>query len=386
MAASLSSNLIDALHGGLLEPSALEQLPGLQDACRGAEDLAGELVRRGWLTGYQATTLLQGQSRDLVRGSYVLLERLGEGGMGTVFKARHRRLGKVVALKVIRPERLGSPTAVRRFWREVRAVAQLDYPHIVHAYDADEIGGTHFLVMEYVAGQDLARLVESRGPLPVDLACDCARQAALGLQHAHERGMVHRDVKPQNLMLAPSGMVKILDMGLARFGQAADASQSSSHLTKDEVLMGTPDYMAPEQAVDAHTADGRADVYSLGCTFYFLLTGRVPFPGSTALKKMFKHCWVEPEPVEHLRADVGPAVAVVVRKLMAKRPESRYQTPAEAAATLLALFPAAEIVPEPPTGPGVDDWMDAWSAEVAAALVRLERRADGAQPKPTGAV
>jgi serine/threonine-protein kinase len=382
MDTGLPADLIDALRGGLLEPRALAQLPALQDACRGAEELTGQLVRHGWLTAYQADRRRQGRGADLVLGSYVLLERLGEGGMGTVFKARHRRLGKVVALKVIRPERLGSPTAVRRFWREVRAAAQLDHPHIAHAYDADEVGGTHFLVLEYVAGPDLARLAESGGPLPVDLACDCARQAALGLQHAHERGMVHRDVKPQNLLLAPGGRVKVLDLGLARFGQAADASQSSSHLTREEAVMGTPDYMAPEQAVDAHTADGRADVYSLGCTLYFLLSGQVPFPGGTALKKMFRHCWVEPEPVERLRPGVPPAVAAVVRGMMAKRPERRYQTPAEAAAALLALFPAAEVVSEEPAAPDAEDWMDAWSAEVAAALVRLDRRADGMDPMP----
>ena len=178
--------------------------------------LAGELIRRGWLTPYQVNQLLQGRGRDLLLGSYVLLERLGEGGMGQVFKARNWKLGRVVALKLIRKERLDNPDAVRRFQREIRAAAQLDHPNIVRAFDADEVDGTHLLVMEYVEGTDLAKLVKKDGPLPVDKACDYCRQAALGLQHAYERGLVHRDIKPHNLLLTPGGVVKILDMGLAR--------------------------------------------------------------------------------------------------------------------------------------------------------------------------
>ena len=166
--------------------------------------LAGELIRRGWLTPYQVNQLLQGRGRELLLGSYVLLERLGEGGMGQVFKARNWKLGQVVALKLIRKERIDDPDAVRRFQREIRAAAQLDHPNIVLAFDADEVGGTHLLVMEYVEGTDLAKLVKQDGPLPVDKACDYIRQAALGLQHAHERGLVHRDIKPHNLLLTPA--------------------------------------------------------------------------------------------------------------------------------------------------------------------------------------
>ena len=228
---------------------------------------------------------MRGRAHELLLGSYVLRERLGEGHEPGLHKARNWKLGRVVALKLIRKDRLEDGEAVRRFHREIRAAAQLDHPNIVRAFDADEIGGTHLLVMEYAQGVDLAKLVKQGGPLPVGRACDCARQAALGLQHAFERGLVHRDVKPQNLLATPVCVVKILDMGLARLGQAAEAGEGTSTMTQEGAVMGTLDYIAPEQAMDSHTVDIRADLYSLGCTLYFLLTGRVPFPGGTAMEK-----------------------------------------------------------------------------------------------------
>jgi Leucine-rich repeat (LRR) protein/tRNA A-37 threonylcarbamoyl transferase component Bud32 len=288
--------------------------------------------------------------RDLVLGSYILLERLGEGGMGQVFKARHCKLGRIVALKLIRKERLDNPATVKRFQREVRAAAALSHPNIVHAYDADEVNGTHILVMEFVEGAtDLTQLVKKNGPLPVAQACEYIRQAALGLQHAHERGMVHRDIKPSNLLLAvsrppqpvsrgretaSSGVIKILDMGLARLDHSAAADDKSTTMTQEGAVMGTPDYIAPEQARDSHQADIRADLYSLGCTLYFLLTGQVPFPGGSLTEKLIKHQLQEPAPVEQVRPDVPREVAAVVRKLMAKNREDRFQTPAEVAAAL----------------------------------------------------
>jgi tRNA A-37 threonylcarbamoyl transferase component Bud32 len=257
--------------------------------------------------------------------------------MGAVFKARNWKLGRIVALKLIRKERLDSPEAVRRFQREVRAAAALDHPNIVHALDADEIRGTHLLVMEYVEGAiDLARLVKANGPLPVAQACEFIRQAALGLQHACDRGLVHRDIKPHNLLLTADGtLVKVLDMGLARLDQSAPEDESST-MTQDGMVMGTPDYIAPEQAVESHTVDIRADLYSLGCTFYYLLTGQVPFPGGTFIQKINKHQFEQPQPLEQVRPGVPPGVAGVVRKLMAKLPSARYQTPAELAAVLAA--------------------------------------------------
>jgi WD40 repeat protein/tRNA A-37 threonylcarbamoyl transferase component Bud32 len=306
--------------------------------------LAKELLRRAWLTPYQANQLLQGKGPELLLGSYVLLERLGGGGMGQVFKARNWKLGQTVAIKVIRKDRLADPEMVRRFRREIRAAAQLDHPHIVRALDADEVRGTHLFVMEYVEGIDLAQLVKEKGPLPVAEACDYVRQAALGLQHAFERGLVHRDVKPHNLLLTPQGVVKLLDLGLARLEVRSDG-EASSTVTGEGAVMGTPDYIAPEQATDARTADIRADLYGLGCTLFFLLTGRVPFPAGTFIQKINQHQFEPPPAVEQLRPGVPPAVATLVRKLMAKRPEDRLQTPAELAA---ALDQKALVEPPPP--------------------------------------
>jgi serine/threonine-protein kinase len=356
-----SVDLVDLLRRQpLLEPDQLKEVTdSLQTRFPEPRDLARELVRRGWLTPFQVNQLMQGRGEALVLGSYVLLEKLGEGGMGAVYKAKNWKLSRVVALKVIRKERLNNEMIIRRFRREIEAAAQLSHPNIVHAFDADEVAGTHLFVMEYVEGRDLARVVRERGPLPVAEACDCIRQAALGLQHAHERGLVHRDIKPSNLLLAVSrspqplssgremtsgGAIKVLDMGLARLERTA--SDHSATLTQEGAVMGTPDYIAPEQARDSHRADIRADLYSLGCTLYFLLTGKPPFPGGSVSEKLLKHQLKEPRPVEELRPEVPSAVAQLVRKLMAKRPEQRYQTPAELAAALEDLHGGRQVVDE----------------------------------------
>jgi serine/threonine protein kinase len=336
MTISSNSALLDALRQyRLLESAQLEEAARLQSAYHEPKGLAGELMRKGWLTAYQANQLLQGRGQDLLLGSYVLMEKLGEGGMGAVFKAMDWKLGRIVAVKLIRKERLESEDAVRRFHREIRAAAALEHPNIVHALDPDQVGGAHLLVMECIEGAtDLAKLVKKNGPLPVAQACEYIRQAALGLQHAHERGMVHRDIKPANLLLTADGKTtKILDMGLARLDQAEPDDEKISTMTQEGAVMGTPDYIAPEQALESHTVDIRADLYSLGCTFYYLLTGRAPFTGSL-LQKLDKHRYAEPPRIESTYSEVPPGIAAIVQKLMAKKPEDRYQTPAEVAAAL----------------------------------------------------
>jgi serine/threonine protein kinase len=266
---------------------------------------------------------------------YEILGELGRGGMGVVYQARHQRLDRIVALKVIRPERLAHSDAVSRFQREARMASRLVHPNLVTVYDADEVDGLHFLAMEYVEGTDLARLVRDQGPLPIALACDYIRQAAQGLQHAHECGLVHRDVKPANLLVtAREGRVKVLDLGLALLREPEGNHPTTGELTSTGILMGTPDFIAPEQVRDFHRVDVRADLYSLGCSFYYLLAGRVPFPGGTLIEKLDKHRFDSPQPVEQLRPEVPAALAEVVRRLMAKRPEDRYQLPAELAAAL----------------------------------------------------
>jgi formylglycine-generating enzyme required for sulfatase activity/tRNA A-37 threonylcarbamoyl transferase component Bud32 len=338
-------NLLRECH--LLEPSQLAEverhpIPAPTDP----RLLAKQLVKRGMLTPYQVNEVFVGRGKGLLLGSYVLLEKLGEGGMGAVFKARNWKLGRVVALKLIRKDRLENAAAVQRFQREIRAAAHLDHPNIVHAIDADQVGNTHFFVMEHIDATDLAGLIKKHGPLSILQACDAIRQAALGLQHAYERGLVHRDIKPHNLLLTREGVVKILDMGLARF---STSEESLSTLTQEGTVMGTLDYMAPEQAMDSHHVDTRADLYSLGCTFHFLLCGSVPFPGGTAMEKLWKHREQPPRPVEELRPETPRALAAVIRRLLAKRPEDRYQTPIELATALeqvqTALMRPAPVSP-----------------------------------------
>jgi Tol biopolymer transport system component len=260
---------------------------------------------------------------------------LGRGGMGVVYLAEHRLLEKPVALKVLPPEVFTNPGAVARFRSEVKSVGRLDHPNIVRALDAEldseEAGGLHLLVMEYVEGQSLAQLVRRRGPLPVLHACNYVRQAALGLQHAFEQGMVHRDVKPHNLMLTPQGRVKVLDFGLARL---ANERPGAGRLTQLGAFVGTPEYVAPEQATDARTADTRSDIYSLGCTLYFLLAGRPPFTGSSAVEVALGHVEKEAAPLHELRPEVPKNLSAVVAKMMAKKPAARYPTPVEVAHAL----------------------------------------------------
>jgi serine/threonine protein kinase len=305
---------------------------------------------------------------------YRILHVLGAGGMGTVYKAEHMLMGRPVALKVIRRELIGDPSTVERFRREVRSAARLNHPNIVTAHDAEQAGEVHFLAMESVEGTSLDRLVEQRGPLPPLLACDYARQAALGLQHAFERGMVHRDIKPQNLMRTADGRVKVLDFGLARFasesaawprGTGAGAAGTvprqpdvtSASLTASGSVMGTPDYMAPEQAVNPHAADIRADIYSLGCTLYYLLTGQVPFPAPAVFDKLMAHAERAAKPLTEVRPAVSPELDRIVVRMMAKDPARRYQTPLEVAQALEAAIrtagsgPLSEAEPKPPSHP-----------------------------------
>lgn len=297
--------------------------------------LAAALVRRNVLTDFQAAELLTQRDQSLVKslvlGQYVLLDRLGAGGMGEVFLARHRRMQRLVALKVLAKGLAQDKVAAERFLREVRSVAALSHPHVVQAYDADEHDGTPYLVMEYVDGSDLGRLLQTRGPLTVDEAVGYVVQAAQGLAYVHERGILHRDIKPSNLLVDRAGVVKILDLGLAR---AASFVASDRQLTGDCQVVGTVDYMAPEQAADARSADARSDIYGLGCTLYRLLTNAAVYEGAGAMLKIVAH---HTEPIPSLlsrRDDVPASLDAVVRKMLAKRPEDRQQSMREVAADL----------------------------------------------------
>ena len=270
-------------------------------------------------------------------GEYQLLEELGHGGMGTVYKALHTKLDRVVALKVLVKGRVEDGRAIARFEREMKAIGRLDHPQIVRAHDAREIEDRPVLIMEYVEGLDLARLVGRAGPLRVSDACELARQAAVGLQYVHEHGLVHRDIKPSNLMLTPRGEIKILDLGLARFHHQRGGSDE---MTGTGQTMGTADYMAPEQASDSHSADIRADVYSLGCTLFKLLAGRAPFEGPQyrgAFDKMTAHVQTPAPSIRELAGDVPEELSALLRRMLAKDPAERPATPADVAAKLAAF-------------------------------------------------
>jgi serine/threonine protein kinase len=295
-------------------------------AATDAEAFARWLVSQKRLTAFQAQQLYAGKGQTLVLGNYVILDKLGQGGMGLVLKAEHSRMRRVVALKLLSPAVTKSTDLLQRFQREVQAAARLTHPNIVHATDADEVRGTHFLVMEYVPGSDLASLVKSRGPLSVEAALHCVLQAAHGLQYAHQQGVVHRDMKPANLLIDEQGRVKVLDMGLARLTGEGGGTHD---LTSTGAVMGTVDYMAPEQAENTHSAGPSADIYSLGCTLHYLLTGRPVYEGEHLMQRLLAH---RDQPIPSLRlqrGDVPVALDAVFSQMVAKQPAERYASMAE---------------------------------------------------------
>ena len=306
---------------------------------------AGSLTRSGSLPSTPLPTTKTSPPPELPpellqHPKFQILSELGHGGMGTVYHAKHKVMDRDVALKVINKALLEHPDALPRFFAEVKAAARLDHPNIVRAYDAEPAGGLQLFVMEYVEGKSLAQVLDIKGTLPVAHACHYVRQAALGLQHAFEHGMVHRDIKPANLMLTPKGKVKVLDFGLARL---ASEQSKGTGLTQANAFMGTPEYVAPEQAMDARQADIRADLYSLGCTLYCLLTGQPPFQADTVIKMVMAHLEKEAPSVQELRPEVSPELAAVVSRLLAKDPKQRYQKPAE---LVQALSPFCKIGPQ----------------------------------------
>jgi hypothetical protein len=302
-------------------------LPGLRDA----QVLAERLIQRGWLTPYQVDQIFEGQDRSLVLGPYLLLDLLGEGALGQVFEALHRERRCVAALKVLRPELRTNDDVLDQFWQEREVLASLDHPAFVRAYDMGPDETQYYFAMEYVDGIDLGRLLRLAGPLPAAQACDYVRQTALGLQYAFEKGLVHRDVKPHNLLVAfATDQLRILDIGSARQEWRPAEGPSGA-------LMGTADYIAPEQVLDPHGADTRADIYSLGCTFYHLLTGRPPFPGGSLARKLLDHQKAPPPALRQARPDVPEELETIVGRMLAKKPADRFQTPALVAVALASF-------------------------------------------------
>jgi serine/threonine protein kinase/DNA-binding NarL/FixJ family response regulator len=316
------------------------------------EALAEHLIATDKLTPFQAAAVRERRLEELVIGNYQVLDRLGAGGMGTVYKARHRRMKRVVAIKVLRRSAGQPESFLQRFQREVEAVARLSHPNIVLAHDADEAEVGHFLVMEFVNGRDLTAEVEGRGPLPVAEAVDAAVQAARALDYAHGQGIIHRDIKPANLLRSANGVIKVTDLGLARFNdQLEQSTKAGTALTQAGTIMGTVDFMSPEQALGLTTIDHRADIYSLGCTLYYLLIGRPPFQGTTVMAVLLAH---RDGPIPSLcaaRGEIPAALNQVFQRMMAKKPEDRFASMAEVVRALEGLTLPAEPQSRQPAEP-----------------------------------
>ncbi len=371
---SLSSFAGLLRRSGLMDSVRIDQLVAdyrerAGDATNGTE-FASQLVQQGQLTTWQARKLLQGKTKGFRLGKYRLLSQLGKGGMSTVYLAEHLVMRRQCAVKVLPTKQTRDPSALGRFHREAQAVAALDHPNIVRAYDVDQEteAGTeiHFLVMEYVEGANLQQVVEEKGPLPLPVAVDYIMQAAAGLSHAHVAGLIHRDIKPTNLLVDNQGVVKLLDLGLARFFDESD--QESLTIDHNQKVLGTADYLSPEQAVDSHRVDARADIYSLGCTFYYLLSGQAPFPEGTLAQRLLAHQTREPAPITNFRKDLPLGVIGLLERMMAKNPDQRFSSAKE----LLQAF--GEQFPE------------LRNATVRSNIQRTQRASEREQPRRPAAV
>jgi len=332
------SEFLDRLtRSGVLSPSVLEDVSATiqMDCNRDTKALAEKLVEQRILTEWQTRVLSGNEDGTLSIGEYVIQEHIGDGGMGRVYKARNRQTGDIVALKLLNPQAASDESAVRRFQREIETASRLKHPNIVATLGSGEQNGQQFLVMEFVDGHDLATLVRDTAELPVQTAVDCILRSAKGLAYSHAEQIVHRDIKPSNLLLSHSGEIRVLDMGLARISTSSEPGDlAQTQITRTGSIMGTVDFMAPEQALNPKTADGRADIYSLGCTLFFLLTGKKPFTGSTVMEVLVAH---RENPIPSLisvRKDIPESLEAVYRKMVAKDPADRYQSMREVVTAL----------------------------------------------------
>jgi len=310
-------------------------------------EFADDMIRDGVITYFQAEQFLLGKWRGFTIGKYKLLERVGVGGMGQVFLCEHMFMKKRVAVKVLPPAKADQPAALGRFYREARAAGGLQHDNIVRTHDIDQDGNLHFIVMDYVDGSNLLDVVKKFGPMDCGRAASYMRQIASGLDYAFRNGIIHRDVKPGNILIDRKGTARVLDMGLARFFN--DHGDQLTIKYDDKIVLGTADYVAPEQVANSHSVDIRADIYGLGATFYFLLAGHPPFPTGTVSQKLLWHRTKEPTPIRQIRPEIPEGLAAIVARMMAKDPKARFQTPAQVVAELDAW------VPETVNAPALDE-------------------------------
>jgi serine/threonine protein kinase len=364
---------------GLVEdPQLAETLGEITEQCDGSlpatsEELADRIVAAGLLSRWQADNLLQGKHKGFFLGRYKLLGHLGRGGMSNVYLAEHVMMKRRVAIKVLPQNKVEDSSYLARFKLETQAAAKLDHPNIVRAFDTDHEGNTYYLVMEYVDGVDLQAMVQKKGPLDFDTAADYIAQVAQGLQHAHDSGLVHRDIKPANCLVNRKETAKLLDMGLAKF--SADDAPSLT-LAHDENVLGTADYLSPEQALNSHTVDLRADIYSLGCTLYFLLTGHPPFPEGTLPQRLMMHQTKSPTSIYKERPDAPRELVDICSRMMVKSPDGRFQSASEVSDELTAYLALRGKVAH--GGPG-----SSGSGVLAAAAQEANLRAGGGSSSST---
>jgi eukaryotic-like serine/threonine-protein kinase len=323
----------------LLDEGQLEHVRSLaeEDPSTDVREFALKLLELGYLTRWQANQLLAGRLQFHL-GKYRLIDLIGRGSMGNVFHAEHVTMGRDVALKLLSKRLDSKPEVVSQFYDEARVIASLNHRNIVHVYNVENVDSRHFIVMELVEGIDLQKKVDRSGPMPVRTATDYIRQAAEGLDHAHTAGLMHCDVKPSNLIVNHQEVIKILDMGSAQQGPLDPANFGTSSMStssRARAMLGTVDYMAPEQATDDPDMDHRVDIYSLGCTLYFLMTGHAPFAGGTLAEKILKHQQETPTPILRVREDTPSSLAILCGRMLSKDPDDRIQTAREVADLML---------------------------------------------------
>jgi eukaryotic-like serine/threonine-protein kinase len=334
------------LRSGLLDRGQLQEslrtVP--RDQREDPEALAEHLVRAGKLSRFQARKILQGAARGLVLGPFQVLAPIGRGGMGTVYLARDSRGGQLLALKVLPPKRAREEERLlKRFQREMEMCQRVSHPHLAYTYDIGVCNGVHFIAMEYIPGKSLYRVVAEEGPLRVPRAARLFAEVASALDHAHSQGLIHRDLKPSNILVTPHDHAKVLDLGLALMQGENCAAREV--VGGEGYVVGTMDYIAPEQTEDACKVDARSDIYALGCTLYYALTGRQPFAGGTSAEKIRRHRTEEPAPVPQFNPDVPPGFIGVLRRMMAKRPEHRFASAAALRDELLAWAAGEPALP-----------------------------------------